>query len=600
MAAETSLGAPPPPIRLVSSANEAYAVGLAAMVSSVLAAAASPARIMFLVLDCGLTSESRRKLSQLVSGSGAEVQFLAVDLTVLGNVDTTGHGGAAAYARILCPSILHEHHGKVIYLDADVIVRRDLEALLDHALDDARTWAWAAPEVGVPFVSSPTGVFDWKEQGMDPTARYFNSGVLVFDLDTWRKQRITDRTLDYLRTHGPKVSWWDQGGLNVALYGHWRALDLRWNQTHAILEPEDIWLDAGFDAETIESVRTGAFVVHFSGSLKPWQYGCADPRAFHLFDALSGTPWASFKPRTPFLQTSPGRFIRKAHRAAVNARSSHLSPLIDQLARTIVPARRRAIRDEQARQRGFDALMQTLLDELRVRSGPFAGMRYVRLPSWGHLGPLLIGAYEAELHDALEEFIARGYETVVDVGCAEGYYVVGLARRLGGATVHGFDIDPAALARCREMAALNGVDERVCLHGRCTPEALNELIEKPALMIVDCEGYEIDLLDPRRAPRLEHADMIVELHDFIEPAVSSRLTARFIATHEITVLDAQPRDPQHYPELEGWPRSVQSMVLDERRPVAMQWAVFRSKSSRRAPLNARDSATSVWPAAPAE
>ncbi len=319
MTSDASQGASEAPARIVAAANEAYAVGLAALVSSVLASAGSPSGILFLILDCGIASGTRRKLRGLVSGFGADILFFPVDLSVLENVDTTGHGGASAYARVLSPWILHNQHGKVVYLDSDLIVTRDIRALLHHAVDED-TWAWAVPEVGVPFVSSPTAVFDWKERAMDPSARYFNSGVLVFDLDIWRKHSVPERTLDYLRTHGQRVFWWDQGGLNVTLYGRWRALDLRWNQTHCILYPKARWVEAGFDVETLESVKADPFVVHFNGVVKPWQYSCDDARVPRFFDCLSSTPWKNFRPKTPFLLTPLGCLIRKAYRLFVSRR----------------------------------------------------------------------------------------------------------------------------------------------------------------------------------------------------------------------------------------------------------------------------------------
>ena len=279
-------------------------------------------------------------------------------------------------------------------------------------------------------------------------------------------------------------------------------------------------------------------------------------------------------------EAQPQLTLSRLKRTAVR----FLRPLLNRVAGTIVPNRRRALRDEQARQRGYEALVQGLLQDPRVRSGPFAGMMYVSVPSWGHLAPLLIGAYESELHGALEQLIARGYDIVIDVGCAEGYYVAGCARRLPDAIVHGFDMDPVALALCRQMADLNQVGERVRLHDACTPEKLNELIHERTLLIMDCEGREIDLLIPQRAPRLEQADLLVELHDFLDHTISERIVSRFEVTHEITLIDVKARDPRQYPELDGWPASIQSMALDERRPVEphpMQWGVFRSKSASR-------------------
>ena len=76
-----------------------------------------------------------------------------------------------------------------------------------------------------------------------------------------------------------------------------------------------------------------------------------------------------------------------------------------------------------------------------VQSGPFRGMAYA-LPGLGaeeifHYGgvPKLLGCYEAELHGIFDGVALNGYDTILNIGCAEGYYVAGLARILPQARV---------------------------------------------------------------------------------------------------------------------------------------------------------------------
>src|SRR5207302_355482 len=66
----------------------------------------------------------------------------------------------------------------------------------------------------------------------------------------------------------------------------------------------------------------------------------------------------------------------------------------------------------------------------RILGGPFAGMEYVSAATEGALVPRLLGTYESELHPHLQAFAEAGLDCVVDVGCAEGYYAVGLARMM--------------------------------------------------------------------------------------------------------------------------------------------------------------------------
>jgi 2-polyprenyl-3-methyl-5-hydroxy-6-metoxy-1,4-benzoquinol methylase len=81
---------------------------------------------------------------------------------------------------------------------------------------------------------------------------------------------------------------------------------------------------------------------------------------------------------------------------------------------------------------------------LVVLDGPFAGMRYVPQAAGSSLLPKLLGCYEAELHPTLTSVFSLNYRQVVDVGCAEGYYAVGLATRILEARVFAFDTDMQA------------------------------------------------------------------------------------------------------------------------------------------------------------
>lgn len=216
---------------------------------------------------------------------------------------------------------------------------------------------------------------------------------------------------------------------------------------------------------------------------------------------------------------------------------------------------------------------------LEVAAGPFAGMRYVDVGSGSGLVPKLIGSYELELHPAIERLVAHGYETVVNIGCGEGYYAVGLARRLPNATCVASDSAPSARALCVRVAAENGVADRVQVVGACTPADVARLAGTGTLFVVDCEGCEVDLLDPAVAPGLADADVLVELHDFARPHAARILCARFEPTHLIELVDTRPRDPSQHAALAVLDPADRGPAIDEGRPGPMQWAVCRSRSS---------------------
>ena len=173
----------------------------------------------------------------------------------------------------------------------------------------------------------------------------------------------------------------------------------------------------------------------------------------------------------------------------------------------------------------------------RIPAGPFAGMAYPVRAAEGARAPRLLGCYEASLHPVIETVVARRPAQVLDIGCAEGYYAVGFARRLPGTTVHARDSDPAARALCASLAAANGVADRLRIGPEVTHADLALCAEAPTFVLCDIEGAEAELLDPARAPALAGADLLVEVHEGMRPGLVSLLHGRFAATHRITRID---------------------------------------------------------------
>jgi len=219
--------------------------------------------------------------------------------------------------------------------------------------------------------------------------------------------------------------------------------------------------------------------------------------------------------------------------------------------------------------------------EGRVNTGPFNGMLLPEQASWGggDIGPKILGCYEAELHDLVMRAVQRAPQTVVNVGCAEGYYAIGLARLLPNAEVFSFDLDEKAQNICRLNAQANDVGKRVTVGGACTSANLEELARRPGrkLLIIDCEGCELSLLNPTSVPALADCDIIVECHDFMNRAITPTLTALFSSTHTIEQVDEGARNPNSFALLRNWQSHDRWLAIDENRPETMHWLIFQSK-----------------------
>lgn len=167
-----------------------------------------------------------------------------------------------------------------------------------------------------------------------------------------------------------------------------------------------------------------------------------------------------------------------------------------------------------------------------VQRGPFKGMKLGTRFTWcsGEIANLLFGFYEQECH--WHRFYHGRYDTIINVGCAEGYYAVGLALLNPKATVVAVDIGSLEREICIDNAELNGVAERVAVIESITPDYMDFMVDPHSrtLIVSDCEGYEWELMDPIKAPDLKYADFLVESHT---RQVTEELPKRFEATHKV-------------------------------------------------------------------
>jgi len=214
---------------------------------------------------------------------------------------------------------------------------------------------------------------------------------------------------------------------------------------------------------------------------------------------------------------------------------------------------------------------------LVVRGGPFAGLCYVpRSERVLDLPSKLIGAYERELHPWIEELVDADFEQVVNVGSGDGYYAVGLARRMPETEVIAFDSDGDRRELSEAVARANGVAGRLSVRGSCGPKELEALDIGPGtLLLVDCEGCEADLLRPDLLSGLAGCTILVELHEFVERGISARILARFSETHSATRVSSTPRRAREHPSLSFLGPLDRRIALSEYRPEQMEWVLLR-------------------------
>jgi len=267
------------------------------MVQSVLSHHASGREIDVYVLAGRIELSDRERLADSWRQQGAVAHWLDARDSQFAGVPLWGRMPVTTYYKLAVADLLPPEVSRALWLDCDLILLDDVSRLWDTDLGGHHVLA--VQDRVVPCVSSPFGIRNWAELGIEPRAKYFNAGVMVVDVDRWRAERVPQRVIDYLRQHHRDVFFWDQEGLNAVLAGHWGELDERWNCNVTVPGVFERTVAAGRERDGGNDTGSDEWpwVLHYSGNLKPWLYPSRDPRRMRFFEYLDRTPWSGWRPR---------------------------------------------------------------------------------------------------------------------------------------------------------------------------------------------------------------------------------------------------------------------------------------------------------------
>lgn len=163
------------------------------------------------------------------------------------------HGNKFAYTRIMLANILSEE--RIIYLDSDLLIRKDLGSLFFKDLN-GHTIAVS----GVGSIEYALENMFFTSIGLEKEAKYFNSGVMLIDLQAWRQANITKRCLEFAEKYPAMLLTADQTILNFVFYkNNFCELDRSYN--HGLYPISEQISPDGDDS-----------IFHFIGSPKPWDF----------------------------------------------------------------------------------------------------------------------------------------------------------------------------------------------------------------------------------------------------------------------------------------------------------------------------------------
>ena len=168
-----------------------------------------------------------------------------------------------AYNRLFMTMFLPEEIHKVIYLDCDMVVCENLHSLWEENIDEYAVGA--VDEYAVGAVDEYTV---GKRVGYDAKYGYFNSGMLLVNLDYWRNNNVTSLFVEYIKNNPQKLRFADQDVLNSIFYDNKKNLPIRYNLTTDMLR-NDLQISSEYFAE-IDAAYQNPTIIHFIMPDRPW------------------------------------------------------------------------------------------------------------------------------------------------------------------------------------------------------------------------------------------------------------------------------------------------------------------------------------------
>ena len=202
-------------------------------INSILKNNTSNSDYYFYVIESDLSNKNRIKMEKYVKKHHQNIKFIDIDLSVIDSghdyyKDSSNlkHISRISMARIFLPDLLPDLN-KVLYLDSDILVTADLSELYNMNVKNYA--ALMTKNIDIPC---------------------YNAGVMLVNLDYWRKNNITQKMVNYIKKK-KSLQYMDQDLINIILMKKIKTINPRWNNQYGYMSNHNN-------------------IVHYIGGYKPW------------------------------------------------------------------------------------------------------------------------------------------------------------------------------------------------------------------------------------------------------------------------------------------------------------------------------------------
>ncbi|MCI6139233.1 MULTISPECIES: glycosyltransferase family 8 protein [Clostridium] len=275
---------------IIYASNDGYAGHLAASLCSLLDNNGNIPLMDIYVLSVGMSRDYQERLACVAEKYNRRLYVLELgDLKERFDFDIDTRGfDISAMARLFAPEALPAGVKRALYLDCDTIVWGSVRSLYETELENNLAG----------MVMEPTVYKEMKDSiGMGPDDPYYNSGVLLMDLEGWRREDVLRQLLNFYKSCRGRLFACDQDTINGTLRGRILSLPVKYNyftnyryfRYSTLVSLCAAYGDGG--EKDYRMAGRAPVIIHFLGDERPWIKGNHNHfrRLYEYY--LDKTPW---------------------------------------------------------------------------------------------------------------------------------------------------------------------------------------------------------------------------------------------------------------------------------------------------------------------
>ena len=258
-------------MNIVYASDNNYVRPLGISIMSLLENNKEQQEINIFVIDNNIAADSKTIIKNIVKQYKRNIEFIDFNF-LCAELKVNVEFPKAAYARLFLYKL---NIDKALYLDSDTIINASLKELYEIDISNYE----------IAGVQDNAAYYLLKKIGMNKKNRYINSGVLLMNLDLWRKRNIGKRFTDFIELHKGKVNHHDQGTLNGVCKDSTLIIHPKYNMMpemiHMSVKQSNFLYDVHnyYTQEEIDEAVKNPVVIHYIEKFysRPWKKDCTHP-----------------------------------------------------------------------------------------------------------------------------------------------------------------------------------------------------------------------------------------------------------------------------------------------------------------------------------